>query len=243
MSIEAEAANIIWNTTVKATMKGAELALKITGESAKHLIALLAALMNNPDMKGMVNIKKMLGSPLPNTVVTIPEKHLDAFKKTAKQYGFPYAVIRDKTGRTGECDIMIRAEESATMQRVLEKMEYMHFKTAQVEKTITPIREKENPLAERPELGNPARPDFKIIQMEQTKGKETIFSRSGKSQEISGRNRNENPSFAGSRNTHERASLKGRIVELQGRESGRATDAKTQQRDALPKPKGGRGAR
>ena len=111
---------------VRMSLQGVEVAAKITGESAKTLAVLLAAtLKEEHKTKGPARLTNMIKSGKELKVFSLQNKDIEKFAKEAKRYGVLYCVLRDKNNKspTATVDIIARAEDSAKIQRIIERFD------------------------------------------------------------------------------------------------------------------------
>lgn len=99
-----------------------ETVIKLSGQAAVKLLAMFVALLkDNPKLTGATRIVRMLRENKPLEVFQMPENRLKEFAAVAKKYGILYTVIKDKSGRDGIIDLVVRAEDAAKVNRALEK--------------------------------------------------------------------------------------------------------------------------
>lgn len=118
---------------VRLTMEGAEFALKLAGEGAERILALLiAAVQPSPNkaqkqtttkLRGKERLRTMLKSGAELKFFEIQGKDLKEFAGAAKRYGLAYCVLRQKNKPDGMVEIMAKAEDTARIGRILEKLE------------------------------------------------------------------------------------------------------------------------
>lgn len=107
---------------VKLALDGVEVALRLSGAAAKNIAAALyAVLKDENESKGRTRLTTLLKSGKELKVFTISEKHLKEFTKAAKRYGIVYSAIRDKTARDGQVDLLVRTEDAARINRIIER--------------------------------------------------------------------------------------------------------------------------
>jgi len=114
-------------------MEGAEFALKIVGEGAERILALLAAALRPSPGKGQKQprtksrgrerLRTMLKSGAELKFFEIQGKDLKEFAAAAKKYGIAYCVLRQKGDENGMVEIMAKAEDASRVSRILEKLE------------------------------------------------------------------------------------------------------------------------
>ena len=82
---------------VRMSLQGTEVALKITGEAAKNIAALMYAIYRGrKQTKGKTKLEKMLKSGEPLKIFSVRKDELKFFRKVAKRYGILYALLIDK---------------------------------------------------------------------------------------------------------------------------------------------------
>ena len=103
-----------------------EVAAKITGSAAKEVAALLYAALKNRDknkIKGRQRLTSMLRSGKELTIFTVKNKDMARFVADAKRYGVVYCVLREaKDNPHGVSEIMVRAEDAAKINRIVENI-------------------------------------------------------------------------------------------------------------------------
>ena len=120
---------------VRMSLEGVEVAAKITGESAKNIAVLLAAVLREEHKtKGKARLTSMIKSGKELKVFSLQNKDLDKFAKEAKRYGVLYCVLRDKDNPnpTATVDVIARAEDAAKIQRIMERFELTKVDKASV---------------------------------------------------------------------------------------------------------------
>lgn len=111
---------------VRLSLEGMEVAAKITGSAAKEVAALLYAALKNRDknkIKGRQRLTSMLRSGKELTIFTVKNKDMARFVADAKRYGVVYCVLREaKDYPHGVSEIMVRAEDAAKINRIVENI-------------------------------------------------------------------------------------------------------------------------
>lgn len=156
MSYEAEAANAVVSQAVKLGFEGAEIMLKLTGAGAKHLAALLAALLKDEKKwAGATKLKRMFREGKPLRVIQIPFDKLKEFGETAKRHGVLFHGFKDVNDK-GVCNVFIKAEDAALVNRVLASARIKAVEMAAINPTV---REKDKAGPTQPEkAGSPSVP-------------------------------------------------------------------------------------
>lgn len=121
---------------VRYSLEGMEYTLRLAGKGTEHLAAILLALsQSQKKIKGKTTLRALLKSQKELKVFTVPEASLRAFAKEAKRYGVLYCVLKEKhPGQGALCDILVRAEDAAKINRIIERMGL-----AQVAQTDQPV--------------------------------------------------------------------------------------------------------
>lgn len=110
---------------VKETMIISEAAAKLAGLGAKNLAVLLALyLREGHQFKGETNLKKLLKEGKEIRVFCLDKDNLAEFKKHAKDYGIVYSALKQKNDDSRIVDVLVKAEDTPRVNRILEKMKY-----------------------------------------------------------------------------------------------------------------------
>ena len=105
---------------VRMTLQGVEVAGKMSMDGAERLVKLIiASLKDTKRTKGRASLNTMLKSNKPIKVFELKDRDLKKFCQEAKKYGVMYHVLKDRDKNDGKCDIMVRAEDSAKVNRIL----------------------------------------------------------------------------------------------------------------------------
>ena len=145
---------------VRLSLEGMEVAAKITGSAAKEVAALLYAALKNRDknkIKGRQRLTSMLKSGKELTIFSVKNSDMKRFVADAKRYGVVYCALRNpRDNPGGECEIMVRAEDAAKINRIVE-----NIKIATVENAEAIRDEVENGKA--PERDRPPKNEDDIL--------------------------------------------------------------------------------
>ena len=109
---------------VRLSLEGMEVAVKVSGESAKNIaLILMAVLREEHKTKGKARLSSMIRSGKELKVFSVKNKDLEKFAREAKRYGVLYCVLKDKGDRSGSgaADIIARAEDAAKIQRIVDR--------------------------------------------------------------------------------------------------------------------------
>lgn len=131
---------------VRMSLESGEAVLKITGQGAKHLAALLYAILKEQKKtRGRVRMESLIRSGKPLTVFSVKESDLKAFVEGAKKYGVLYCAVRNPRGTSdGMVDVMVKQEDAVRINRIVER-----FQFAEVTETATVKAEIEKSRAEK----------------------------------------------------------------------------------------------
>lgn len=110
---------------VKETMIISETAAKLAGLGAKNLAVLLTLyLREEHQLKGETNLKKLLKEGKEIRVFCLDKDNLAEFKQHAKDYGIVYSALKQKNDDSRIIDVLVKAEDTPRVNRILEKMKY-----------------------------------------------------------------------------------------------------------------------
>ena len=110
---------------VKETMIISETAAKLAGLGAKNLAVLLTLyLREEHQLKGETNLKKLLKEGKEIRVFCLDKDKLAEFKQHAKDYGIVYSALKQKNDDSRIVDVLVKAEDTPRVNRILEKMNY-----------------------------------------------------------------------------------------------------------------------
>ena len=110
---------------VKETMIISETAAKLAGLGVKNLAVLLTLyLREEHPFKGETNLKKLLKEGKEIRVFCLDKDNLAEFKKHAKDYGIVYSALKQKNDDSRIVDVLVKAEDTPRVNRILEKMKY-----------------------------------------------------------------------------------------------------------------------
>lgn len=121
MNTSGEAADQI----VRMSLEAGEAALKITGAGAKHIAAALYVILKDKKKtKGKTRLENLVRSGKPLTVFSVKNSDLKDFVKEAKRYGILYCAVRSKKSyKDGMTDIIVKEEDAARINRIVERLQ------------------------------------------------------------------------------------------------------------------------
>ncbi len=153
---------------VRMSLEGVEVAARISGNGAKNIAILLAAVLKEEQKtKGKARLTNMLKSGKELKVYTVQNKDLKKFSQEAKRYGVLYCVLRDKNNKSDNAivDVIARAEDAAKIQRITERFQLATVDTATVMGSVTQknelFPERDKPVKDMP--GAPACEEGEIL--------------------------------------------------------------------------------
>ena len=132
---------------VRMSLEGFEVAAKVTGSGAKNIAVLLYTIMKNKEQtSGKSKLSSMLKSGKPLTIFTVKKDDLVKFQQEAKRYGILYCALVDKKDKSkdGIVDIVVRKEDSARINRIVERFKFAEFNKAEIISNIEKSRESVN---------------------------------------------------------------------------------------------------
>jgi hypothetical protein len=138
MTQSADAAEQI----VRLSLEGAEVTLRLAGSGAKEIGKLLLAVLSEQSKtKGKSRLASMLNSGKELKVFSVKESDMKKFASEAKRYGVLYCAIKNgKTSPDGLVDVMVRAEDAAKIDRIVERFKFATVDTATVKHDIEQSR-------------------------------------------------------------------------------------------------------
>ena len=101
---------------------------------------------NKEQTSGKSKLSSMLKSGKPLTIFTIKKDDLAKFQQEAKRYGILYCALVDKKDKSkdGIVDIVVRKEDSARINRIVERFKFAEFNKAEIISSIEKNRESVN---------------------------------------------------------------------------------------------------
>lgn len=121
MSVGSDAADQMVREGIQIT----ESAVKLAGLGAKHLAALLLALLrDHKKLKGKTGINKLVQAEKPLSIFYVKKSDIGKFKSLANEYGVLFAPVYNKTLDKGICDVLVKSEDAARVNRIMETLEY-----------------------------------------------------------------------------------------------------------------------
>lgn len=125
---------------VRLSLEGFEVLAKLTGSGAKNVAAMIYTIMkDNKQTKGKTKLNNMLRAGKPLKIFTIKQEDLKTFSKESKNYGISYCALVDRNNKDldGMIDIMVKEEDAARINRIVERFKLTTIDTAKVETVVT----------------------------------------------------------------------------------------------------------
>jgi hypothetical protein len=128
---------------VRMYIQGVEVAAKLTGSGAKNLAVLLCAILKDKKMtKGKTTLTNMLKTNKELKVFSIRQEDLKKFTEESKRYGVLLAALIDRKHKSpdGLIDIMVKAEDAAKINRIVERFNLSTVDVASIKSEIQKTR-------------------------------------------------------------------------------------------------------
>ena len=125
---------------VRLSLEGFEVLARLTGSGAKNVAAMIYTIMKDKKQtKGKTKLNNMLRAGKPLKIFTIKQKDLKTFSKESKNYGISYCALVDRSHHDldGMVDIMVKEEDAARINRIVERFKLTTIDTAKVETVVT----------------------------------------------------------------------------------------------------------
>ena len=129
---------------VRISLEGFEVTAKIAGSGAKNLAALLVAIMRDKHKTaGKTSLANMLKSGKELKVFSVRKEEFKKFVEEAKRYGVLYSALVNKRDKSsdGVIDIMVRAEDAAKINRIVERFDLSSYDEATIRSEIQKTKE------------------------------------------------------------------------------------------------------
>ena len=138
---------------VRLSLEGFEVLARLTGSGAKNVAAMLYTIMKDSQYtKGKTRLNSMLRTGRPLKIFTIKQEDLKVFAKESKKYLISYCALKDNNKDfDGMVDILVKEEDAARINRIVERFKLTAVDTARVDTEVTKSIEKRE--SQRKELG------------------------------------------------------------------------------------------
>jgi hypothetical protein len=120
--VESESLEVIF----KMMLNGSEWLLKLSGEGAKNAAIGIFSIIQQQIKanSGISSLKDFLeNSPGSMEIISLPDEKKEGFVDLAKSYGLRIYPIKDTVLEDGVSDVIYRAEDSAIVRRLLDRLE------------------------------------------------------------------------------------------------------------------------
>lgn len=118
---------------VRYTLEGSEFALRMTGTAAKNFAVFVAAVLRDQKRtRGKTNLTRLLRAGKPLKFFSVPAERMREFTQEAKRHGLLFVPMRDRTN-PGSIEIAIWAEDSAKVERIIDRMQLDVVQTGEAE--------------------------------------------------------------------------------------------------------------
>ena len=124
---------------VRMSLEGFQVTAKIAGSGAKDIAALLVAIMKDKHKTaGKTTLTNMLKSGKELKVFSVRKDEFKKFTEEAKRYGVLYSALINKKDKSidGIVDIMVRAEDAAKINRIVERFKLSSYDEATIRSEI-----------------------------------------------------------------------------------------------------------
>ena len=141
---------------VRYTLEGTEFALRISGTAAKNFAIFAAAVLRDQKKtRGKTNLTRLLREGKPLKFFSVSANRMREFAQEAKRHGLLFVPMRDRND-PDHIEIAIWADDSAKVERIIERMQLDVVETGEAEimSEITP--EQNMPRLKEAEPDNPA---------------------------------------------------------------------------------------
>lgn len=136
---------------VRYSLDGIDHGLRLSGSLAKNLAVFFAAVLKDQKKThGKTNMIRMIKEGRPLKFFTVPSDRLKEFCQEGKKRGLLYVVIRDRKNPQ-QCEVMVRADDAAKVNRVMDKMNLDFLKAEAGEAVHEIIDEKAAPAVAQTE--------------------------------------------------------------------------------------------
>ena len=132
---------------VRLSLEGFEIAARITGSGAKNIGVLLYTILKDKNKtSGKTTLTNMLKSGKELKVFSVRSDEFKRFTEEAKRYGVLYSALINKKTKShdGVIDIMVRAEDAAKINRIVERFKLSSYEEASIRSEIKKSREEKN---------------------------------------------------------------------------------------------------
>lgn len=132
---------------VRLSLEGFEVAAKVSGSGAKNIAVLLYTILKDKQKTaGKTTLTNMLKSGKELKVFSVKANEFEKFTQEAKRYGVLYSALINKKDKhlDGVVDIMVRAEDAAKINRIVERFKLSSYEEATIRSEIEKTRQSKN---------------------------------------------------------------------------------------------------
>lgn len=120
MNPSGEAADLVMREGIQLT----ESAVRLAGLGAKHLAALLLAVVHEQASIGRTRIERLVRDGDELTTFSIKREDLDAFHQDSKRFGVLYCPVVNTRENTGTVEIIARVKDTRQINVMIERLGY-----------------------------------------------------------------------------------------------------------------------
>lgn len=136
---------------VRYTLEGTEFALRLSGTAAKNFAVFVAAVLRDQKKtRGKTNLARLLREGKPLKFFSVPADRMREFAQEAKRHGLLFVPMRDRND-PDHIEIAIWAEDSAKVERIIDRMQLDVVETGEAEIMSDVTPEQPAPGQEAPE--------------------------------------------------------------------------------------------
>lgn len=118
MSISSDSADQV----MRIMLEGEEICLKASGKAAIEIIKYMATILkNHQQTQGKTRLINLIKSGKQLDFFGVKKEDLPIFMKEAKRYGILFSALVDKQNPNGNVDIIVKAEDSSRVNRIVKK--------------------------------------------------------------------------------------------------------------------------
>ena len=131
---------------VRYTLEGTEFALRLSGTAAKNFAVFVAAVLRDQKKtRGKTNLARLLREGKPLKFFSVPADRMREFAQEAKRHGLLFVPMRDRND-PDHIEIAIWAEDSAKVERIIDRMQLDVVETGEAEimSDVTPEQPAQN---------------------------------------------------------------------------------------------------
>ena len=131
---------------VRYTLEGTEFALRLSGTAAKNFAVFVAAVLRDQKKtRGKTNLTRLLREGKPLKFFSVPADRMREFAQEARRHGLLFVPMRDRNDPE-HIEIAIWAEDSAKVERIIDRMQLDVVETGEAEimSDVTPEQPAQN---------------------------------------------------------------------------------------------------